>query len=75
MNCIAPGFVRTDFAKALWEDEQNLAAALAGTPLGRIAEPEDIAGAAAFLASDAAQYITGQTVVVDGGTTITAGGI
>ena len=75
VNCIAPGLVRTDFARALWEDAENLAAALAHTPLDRIGEPEDIAGAAVFLASAAGRYITGQTIVVDGGATITAGGI
>jgi NAD(P)-dependent dehydrogenase (short-subunit alcohol dehydrogenase family) len=75
VNCIAPGLIRTDFARALWEDEANLAKALSGTPLGRIGEPDDVAGVAALLASDAGRYITGQTLVVDGGATITAGGI
>jgi len=75
VNCIAPGLIRTDFARALWEDEANLARALAGTPLGRIGEPEDIAGMAAFLASDASRYVTGQTLVVDGGATVTVGGV
>ena len=74
VNCIAPGLIRTEFARALWEDEQNLARALSGTPLGRIGEPEDVAGAAVFLASDAACYVTGQTLIVDGGTTVTVGG-
>ena len=75
VNCIAPGLIRTDFARALWEDERNLARAVAGTPLARIGEPVDIAGAAIFLASDAARFITGQTLIVDGGATITAAGI
>ena len=75
VNCIAPGLVRTDFARALWEDPDNLAAALAFTPMGRIGEPEDIAGAAVFLASPASRYVTGQTIVVDGGATVTIGGI
>ncbi len=75
VNCIAPGLVRTDFARALWEDPANLARALRGAPLGRIGEPEDIAGAAVFLASNAAAYVTGQTLIVDGGATVTVGGI
>jgi NAD(P)-dependent dehydrogenase (short-subunit alcohol dehydrogenase family) len=75
VNCIAPGLIRTDFARALWEDEANLANALSGTPLGRIGEPEDIAGAAIFLASDASRYVTGQTIIVDGGATVTIGGV
>jgi NAD(P)-dependent dehydrogenase (short-subunit alcohol dehydrogenase family) len=75
VNCIAPGLIRTDFARALWEDEANLAEALRGTPMKRIGEPEDIAGAAVFLASDAGRYVTGQTLVVDGGSTVTLGGI
>jgi NAD(P)-dependent dehydrogenase (short-subunit alcohol dehydrogenase family) len=75
VNCIAPGLVRTDFARALWEDPDNLARALRGTPLGRIGEPEDIAGAAVFLASKAGAYVTGQTLIVDGGATVTVGGI
>lgn len=75
VNCIAPGLIRTDFARALWEDEDNLASALSGTPLGRIGEPEDLAGAAIFLASDASRYVTGQIIVVDGGATITIAGV
>lgn len=75
VNCIAPGLVRTDFARALWENAENLSAALKGTPLNRIGEPEDIAGVAVFLASQAGRYITGQTIIVDGGATVTVGGI
>jgi NAD(P)-dependent dehydrogenase (short-subunit alcohol dehydrogenase family) len=75
VNCIAPGLIRTDFARALWEDPNNLATALKGTPLGRIGEPEDIAGVAVLLASPAGRYITGQTIVVDGGVTVTMAGI
>ena len=75
VNCIAPGLIKTDFARALWEDEANHARAVAGTPLARIGDPEDIAGAAVFLASDAGRYVTGQTLVVDGGMTVTIGGI
>ena len=72
VNCIAPGLVRTDFARALWEDPENHAKALSAYPLGRLGEPEDIAGAAVFLAARSGSWITGQTLVVDGGTT-TAG--
>lgn len=75
VNCIAPGLIQTDFARALWEDERNLAKALAGTPMGRIGQPEEVAGAALFLASDASRYVTGQTLIVDGGATVTAAGI
>jgi NAD(P)-dependent dehydrogenase (short-subunit alcohol dehydrogenase family) len=69
-NCIAPGLVKTDFARALWEDESRLKSRLAGTPLRRIGDPDDIGGIAAFLASRAAAFITGQVIVADGGTTI-----
>jgi NAD(P)-dependent dehydrogenase (short-subunit alcohol dehydrogenase family) len=75
VNCIAPGLIRTDFSRALWEDEGNLARALSGTPLARIGEPEEVAGAAVFLASEASRYVTGQTLVVDGGMTVTVGGV
>ncbi len=67
VNCIAPGLVKTDFAKALWEDEANLKRRLVTTPLRRIGEPDDIAGAAVFLASKAAAFMTGQTMYINGG--------
>ena len=70
VNCLAPGLVKTDFARALWDNPQTLDRALSKTPLGRIGQPEDIAGAAVFLASDEASYVTGQVLVVDGGATI-----
>ena len=68
-NCIAPGLVRTDFARALWEDPENLQRRMADTPLRRIGEPDEIAGAAVFLASAAGRFMTGQTMVIDGGKT------
>jgi NAD(P)-dependent dehydrogenase (short-subunit alcohol dehydrogenase family) len=70
VNCIAPGLVKTDFARALWEDPKNLEQRTSGTPLRRIGEPHDIGGVAAFLASPAAAFITGQVIVADGGVTI-----
>ena len=70
VNCIAPGLVRTDFARALWENPETLKRATAGAPLGRIGEPDEIAGAAVFLASKASSFMTGQAIVVDGGVTI-----
>lgn len=73
VNAIAPGVVRTDFARALWEDPKAEADLKRVTPLGRIGEPENIAGAAVFLASRAGEYVTGQAIVVDGGTTVRGG--
>ena len=70
VNCIAPGLVRTDFARALWENPDTLKAVTATTPLQRIGEPVEIAGAAVYLASAASSFMTGQTLVVDGGATI-----
>jgi NAD(P)-dependent dehydrogenase (short-subunit alcohol dehydrogenase family) len=71
VNCIAPGLIKTDFAKALWDNPDTLKRALTGTPLKRIGEPEEIAGAAIYLASKAGAYMTGQMLVVDGGATVT----
>jgi NAD(P)-dependent dehydrogenase (short-subunit alcohol dehydrogenase family) len=68
VNCIAPGLVKTDFAKALWDTPAGEERASSGTPLRRLGEPEDIAGAAVYLASKAGSWTTGQTIVVDGGT-------
>jgi NAD(P)-dependent dehydrogenase (short-subunit alcohol dehydrogenase family) len=70
VNCIAPGLIKTDFARALWEDEAAVEKRNADTPLRRIGEPDEIAGVAAFLASRAASFITGQVIVADGGVTI-----
>ena len=70
VNCIAPGLIRTDFARALWEDPKALERYNATTPLRRIGEPDEIAGAAIYLASAAGSFVTGQAIVVDGGVTI-----
>ncbi len=70
INCIAPGLVRTDFARALWENPEILKHYESQTPLRRIGEPQDIGGIAVFLASPAAAFVTGQTIVADGGVTI-----
>jgi NAD(P)-dependent dehydrogenase (short-subunit alcohol dehydrogenase family) len=73
VNCIAPGLIKTDFARALWENPQTLAAVTMHTPMQRIGEPEEIAGAAVFLASKASTFMTGQAIVVDGGATLGVG--
>ena len=70
VNGIAPGLVKTDFARALWENPEARAATEKALAMRRIGEPEDIAGAAVYLASPAARWTTGQTIVVDGGATI-----
>lgn len=70
VNCIAPGLIRTDFARALWEDPERQKAANVSVPLRRIGEPEEIAGAVVFLGSSASTFMTGQTIVIDGGVTI-----
>jgi NAD(P)-dependent dehydrogenase (short-subunit alcohol dehydrogenase family) len=69
-NCIAPGVVKTDFARALWENPAAEEHLKAQTPLRRLGQPDDIAGAAVFLASPAGAWMTGQTLVIDGGTTV-----
>jgi NAD(P)-dependent dehydrogenase (short-subunit alcohol dehydrogenase family) len=69
VNCIAPGLVKTDFAKALWNDPETNKEMSDASFLGRIGEPEEIAGAAVFLASNAASFVTGHVLTVDGGAT------
>lgn len=71
VNCIAPGLIKTDFARALYEDPARKAAAEARFPLRRLGEPDDIGGIAVMLASRAGAFITGQSIVADGGATIT----
>jgi NAD(P)-dependent dehydrogenase (short-subunit alcohol dehydrogenase family) len=73
VNCIAPGLIRTDFARALWENPETLKSVTRHTPMRRIGEPHEIAGAAVFLASPASTFLTGQTIIVDGGSTTGAG--
>jgi dehydrogenase/reductase SDR family member 4 len=71
VNCIAPGLIKTDFARALWENPELRQRYETQTPLRRLGEPEDIGGIAVFLASRAGAFVTGQTIVADGGVTIT----
>src|SRR5258706_3896823 len=70
VHAIPPGLIKTEFARALWEDEKRAAERVSNTPLRRLGEPRDIGGIAVFLASDAAAFITGQVIVADGGVTI-----
>lgn len=69
VNCIAPGLIRTDFAKALWENPQIYEQTVQRYPLRRIGEADEVAGTAIYLASRAGSFVTGQTIVVDGGAT------
>ncbi|MFJ6024729.1 SDR family NAD(P)-dependent oxidoreductase [Brevundimonas sp. NPDC092305] len=70
VNCIAPGLIQTDFAKYLWENPAILEKTVEPNPMKRIGQPDEIAGTAVYLCSPAAAYVTGQTLVVDGGLTI-----
>ena len=70
VNSIAPGLIKTDFARELWTDEERRKRREALTPLRRIGDPEDIGGIAVFLASDAARFVTGQLLIADGGASI-----
>jgi NAD(P)-dependent dehydrogenase (short-subunit alcohol dehydrogenase family) len=70
INCVAPGLVKTDFARALWEDPDRLKRTVATAPLRRIGEPHEIGGIVAFLASKASTFMTGTVIVADGGVTI-----
>ncbi|GLU02308.1 hypothetical protein SLE2022_195620 [Rubroshorea leprosula] len=69
-NCIAPGFTMTPLAEPFFKDEKFMKASCAQTPIGRIAEPEEVSSLVAFLCLPAASYITGQTICVDGGATV-----
>jgi NAD(P)-dependent dehydrogenase (short-subunit alcohol dehydrogenase family) len=70
INCVAPGLVKTDFARALWEDPERLKRTVATAPLRRIGEPNEIGSVIAFLASKASSFMTGTVVIADGGVTI-----
>ena len=67
VNAIAPGLTKTRFAEALWSNPAIEQAVMDRTPLRRVAEPDEMVGAVIFLASDASSYVTGHTLVVDGG--------
>ena len=67
VNCIAPGLIKTEFSRALWENEEILAASTSGSALHRIAEPDEMAGAVVYFASAASSFTTGQTLILDGG--------
>jgi NAD(P)-dependent dehydrogenase (short-subunit alcohol dehydrogenase family) len=69
VNCLAPGLIQTDFARALWENPEIRKSATATTPLRRIGQPDEVAGAAVFLASAAGAFVTGQAIIIDGGAT------
>jgi len=70
VNCVAPGLVKTDFARALWEDPERLKRTVSTAPLRRIGEPNEIGSVIAFLASPASSFMTGTVVIADGGVTI-----
>jgi len=70
VNAVAPGLTKTRFSEALWNNPDILKMAMSKTPMGRVAEPEEMVGAILYLASDASSYVTGQVIAVDGGTTI-----
>jgi len=70
VNCVAPGIIKTDFARALWQNPKIAKATEAVTPLRRLGEPDDVAGAVVFLCSAAGRYVTGQYLVIDGGASV-----
>lgn len=70
VNCVAPGIIKTDFAKALWQNPKIAKGTEDATPLRRLGEPDDVAGAVVFFASPAGRFVTGQGLVIDGGGTV-----
>lgn len=74
-NCICPGIVKTYFAEALWKDPKIEASISKTLPLRRFGEPDDIAGAAVFLAAPAGRWMTGQAIAIDGGALVSLGGV
>ena len=70
VNAVLPGLTKTKFAGALFSDENIYQKAISGTPLARHAEPEEIAGTVLYLVSDAANFVTGECIVVDGGSVL-----
>jgi NAD(P)-dependent dehydrogenase (short-subunit alcohol dehydrogenase family) len=70
VNAIAPGLTKTSFSEALWNNPEILKDAMSITPMGRIAEPEEMVGAVIYLASDTSSYTTGQIIAIDGGATM-----
>jgi dehydrogenase/reductase SDR family protein 4 len=67
VNAVGPGLTRTDFSKPIWDHPERAKAYFSGVPIGRVAEPEEIADAVLFLACDQSNFITGQSIYVDGG--------
>jgi NAD(P)-dependent dehydrogenase (short-subunit alcohol dehydrogenase family) len=70
VNAIAPGFIKTKFSQALWDNEDINQRLIERTPAGRMGEPEELVGAAVFLASDESSFMTGDTLIIDGGVTL-----
>lgn len=67
VNCIAPGLIRTEFSRALWDNEERLKSSTSQSPLRRIGEADEMAGAVVYFASEASSFTTGQTLILDGG--------
>jgi NAD(P)-dependent dehydrogenase (short-subunit alcohol dehydrogenase family) len=67
VNAVAPALIETRFSEALWKNQENLSWYLRSTPLGRTGQPDEVAGAVVYLCSDASSYVTGQTLLLDGG--------